>query len=420
MIPRIRRSLLAAIALVFPLATALSAQTPTVSRDLGARVLGTRLLPSRIPVQFIRIDVAPLADFSDPATKAAAVRAVSDPSNWVLGITRDGRTRRVAAPGSSVLMSRDSSIAQLILRAGLLDRGDTVEVGVLKNDTLFMNATGATRLVAAESGPDPFTLRTDPKQVPDQKLLGGGSADVIQFGLNFEAPSLLGNAGGARVYLKGNNLLSTDERDVATRVQATGGLEFSPLRAWHVPVFAEATYQANQRFSNTSGIASLGFRTIVPWAWTRSLLWNGVLRAPVSPELSFLTELQRRFEVDTLVARSSAKDNLVRLTGRVDWAPIFLLPGREADHKDIVLEPSLRGWFFPSSDARGGTNIREFEGRADLSLYVPVSGFPMASFLAGGGEETLTRLKVQFVSGANDANGFARSVEWKIGFEVAK
>jgi hypothetical protein len=398
-------------------------------------VESTTLLPSRVPVDYIHVRMSRLTQAIDQenkddpplptAARAAAESAVTNPGNWRLWVRRGKMTFAAPRPGTRAWVvqgsaTSDPSVGYLILRAGVLQKGDSIRVGVMRGGTLYVHPEwlAITRLNA----PRPITLQFDPKQVPDQKLLGGGQSNVIQFGLNVDVPSMLGDAGPARVYFTTKTLLSTDERDVATRIQPTLGFEFSPLRAWHVPVFGEVSYQANQAFSNTSVIASGGLRTIIPWAWTRSFLWTDAVRAPVSPEIAVGAEFQRRLKVDSLVAHPSAKDNLVRYAARFDWAPVYVLPGRTADFKDIVLQPSLRGWYFPSNDSRGGTGIREFEGRADLSLFVPISGYPALEFLTGASsaEGTLTRLKVQFVSGANEANGFKRSVEWKIGFEVTK
>ncbi|HEX2207947.1 MAG TPA: hypothetical protein VHG93_09730 [Longimicrobium sp.] len=414
---RIRLALVAA-AFTFAIPDAGDAQVVTPV-DLSARVEHTELLPSRIPVQYVIVDLQPIIDENESLN---AVRTlVANPANWVL--RRRGESRRLNI-GERVLLPPDSTepTAYLILRRGVLEKGDTLEVGILKDGKLFTHSTGTGAApVNVTATLRPLTFQFDPKQVPDQKLLGGGAADVIQFGLKLEVPSLLANGGLARVYVRSNTLLSTDERDVATRLQGTVGAELSLLRSWYVPGFVDMTVQTNQRFSNSSLIVSTGVRSILPWGWTRSILWNSLVRAPISPEISLSGQYQRRMEVDTLVAAERAKDNVFRIAGLFDWRPVHLLPGRVPDKKDITLEPTLRGWYFPHANARGGTSIREFEGHVDMALYVPVSGFPSGFLLtSGSGEDTLTRLKIQYVSGANEANGFARSSEWKIGFEVSK
>jgi len=141
------------------------------------------------------------------------------------------------------------------------------------------------------------------------------------------------------------------------------------------------------------------------------------VKAPYSPIITVGVQYENRIKRDPLVTDSHVKENLARLAGEIEWNPIYLFP-RENLADSFTLAVKLKGWYFPDENAVGGAKPRKFEGHTDVSLYFPLTGLPNVLEGMGTKKNPGSRLQLQYVHGANEANGFTHSHSVKFGVEI--
>jgi hypothetical protein len=274
---------------------------------------------------------------------------------------------------------------------------------------------------------DNYTLKLEPNIAPNQELVNGTKKTVGQLQFKLDVPSLIANSNVARVYLTTDNLFSTDGKDKSSKIDLKFGAERSLLNSWYVPGNIEAKLTGDQRFANSSFILSSGVKTILPWAWTKSLLFNSLIKAPISPEFEFSAQYQRRLRQDAEGLKKHPDKNSFRVFTQMSWNPIHLLTGKEFSPDDVSLELLGKAWWFPFEKTSGGISVHKLEGQFEASLLIPfgrlnISSQPggLLSFIKKPESGTNTRLRIKFTRGANEATGFKHVSQFTIGVEASK
>lgn len=274
---------------------------------------------------------------------------------------------------------------------------------------------------------DPFTFKVKPTVAPNADLVGGGTSHVGRLEIDFDAPSLIPND-FANVYFGASALLSTNERDAKTKIETKLGLERSLFDSWFTPMHLDLKYIGNQRGSDQSVVASLGLETILPWAWTADLLWNNVVKAPISPTIDASAEYERILKEDGTKSRRDQP----RLSAGFHWSPIYLLPGllggKDVLARNVSLDIKGRVWGFPD-EKRNDANFRDpFEYRVELSLVIPtpmlnvseVSSHLLKGIGGGGLLGGSVRIVLKYITGADESNGFRNSSDFAFKLEYVK
>lgn len=284
-----------------------------------------------------------------------------------------------------------------------------------------------------------YTLNATPNVVPDQELIDGKKRTVGQLKLSLDVPSLVTNNNVARLYFKTDNLISTNWKDKNSRLETRFGAERSLTDKWYMPIHFEVKGHGDQRLKNATFVTSSGIKTIIPWAWTKKGLFNQIIRAPVSPEFGLSGEYHRRIKQDAASLAKFPRKDAFALAGQFTWLPIQLFT-RSCEKTDangniredfdkcysaqnISLELSAKGWWFPYEKTLTGTKVRKFEGRGEISLLIPVKNLADQFLFQQKGNEPInatSRVRVKYVVGANDANGFKRASQLTFGIELIK
>ena len=80
-----------------------------------------------------------------------------------------------------------------------------------------------------------MSFALNPQAAPSEKLTNDQKRDVGQFGIKFDVPELTPSWTGARTYFTTDNLISTDEKDTKSKVDAKVGVERSLISGWYLP-----------------------------------------------------------------------------------------------------------------------------------------------------------------------------------------
>ncbi len=299
---------------------------------------------------------------------------------------------------------------------------------------------------------DSYTLKVTPDYILEQELVDGTKKPVGQLKFTVDVPSLVTNSKIARVYFNTDNVISTNWKDKNSKLETKIGLERSLTDKWYMPIHFETKVNGDQRVKNATFVASSGIKTILPWESTKRALFNQIIRAPVSPEFGLSTEYYRRLKQDTAsLAKFPRKDSFA-LAGEFKWLPIQLftpscnikgaggnfekdptnkLNGLKEDFdkcfssQNISLELAAKGWWFPYEKDLVGTKVRRYEGRAEISLLIPITSSIVDQFLFKKKDDVkpinaTQRFRIKYVIGANDARGFERSSQLSFGIELIK
>jgi hypothetical protein len=333
-----------------------------------------------------------------------------------------------------------------------LKKGDKINVGlcatkkingqsqrVLIWNTLDPNGEKRAETLVPEI--DNYTVELTPGVVPDQELVDGSKSTVGQLKFKLDVPSLIRNDNVARFYFNSDNTVSTNWKDKNSKLEMRLGAERSLTSKWYVPVNFETKLNGDQRINNATFVALAGIKSILPWAWTKRGLFNSLVRAPVSPEFGLSAEFHRRLKQDAPSLAKFPSKNSFALASEFTWLPIQLFTksckvkdkdGNYTGEEDfdqcfsaqnISIELSAKGWWFPYEKTITGTKVRRFEGRFEVSLLLPVRNIAKQFLFKKKDDEAgdaTQRIRIKYVTGANDANGFKRSSQIVLGFEVIK
>lgn len=364
--------------------------------------------PAGTPAYVIRVNYELDGEMSD-----SAVTGFFEDAKWTVSIARDGKTEKVEDAVAKITVNPALTMARLFLKPGVLKKDDKIVELTRNQDSPY----GIKDPEAVKEELKEIVFKVDPKQAADQELIDGTKKDVYQVGIKLDIPTVPIFKEYVQVYINSDSLLSSEKTDKNTKIDLKLGAERSLSEQWYVPVFLEAKYLANQAFTNASTIATAGVKSILPWQWTQKALWNGIIKAPISPYLTIGVQYEDRLKKEPLVTTSHAEDNLYRYNGQIHWKPIHLFSGEGYSPRDITLEMKAEAWYFPDDKATGGATVRRFESYFNASLYIPINT-PDAPVKSKEKEPAMTRLKLEYETGANEANGFVRSASGKFGFEI--
>ena len=359
-----------------------------------------RLYPSLVPVHELKV--------TSPDLKRIKLTAIkSDYSVAVNGTVVNHILLGVRPAKDGVTGAIDPSVVYLILRGRVFNKGDKVAVSFGPNASKEIEVSG-------DSG---LTLGLTPNFVQSQALRNRVKRPVGQLNVSFDEMTLTSST-PFRTHLTTNSTLSSDAKDSSSNVNLLFGVERSLMRSWYLPWHTDTKMIGDQVIDNLSWVSSTGVTTIVPWAWTRSLLNNPLLDAPVSPEFTFEGQLERRIRRDAAAQRKFADKDAFRLHASGRWTPIRFLKGD--GHGDYIsLEFVGQGWFIPRQHDSAGVLKDRLEGYFQAAVLVPLSKLEISDTgLATAKTGTKTQIRVQYAVGANEANGFKHSSRLSIGVEA--
>ena len=240
------------------------------------------------------------------------------------------------------------------------------------------------------------TFRPNLVYASNQKLSNGKSKSVFQIPLLFEIPSI-GEKKGANVYVRSDNLISTDSKDVASRLNFTVGRERNTARDPGMrPEHLDLHIDTNQSFKN----ASLGFGYGVKWRLGSSSdpLWENALRSETGVLVSFDTYLNYRLKKDT--------ENYPHHASNWDFA---IVPGIEGPALKLFRLPSAtkpvqmvygaKLYLLPFEKGANGKPANYVESSFNLGFLIPLPR------LLGADRQ----LRIDIVTGTNPVSGYARS-----------
>jgi hypothetical protein len=315
--------------------------------------------------------------------------SLRDTSRWV--VRRVAGTTLQDIPIEWIDVGTKAGTAYLYLAPYSVEPGDRLWVGVkVRRDdthrspvTVWQSKNGLTPDRLRVEVPRPLRL-VDAGAAPNQELLDGSRKDSFHFNVLLDGRWLVRLIQG-NVYLKGEQLLSTEDTDITTKLEIRMGLETPATGTVYQPWFAEVSLNGNQALTNRSVGIGLGKR------WSLRRVPPGTLARMSSIEQSPLFQLgvvgARPLRRD--IRRSpSSNDSLFAVKGEFTWRAIRILP-------DMSVEIVARGWWFPFSEARGGYRVYPTEGYLEVSIPVPI--------------ETGRMLRIKYVLGANESNAFRRS-----------
>jgi hypothetical protein len=386
--------------------------------ELGASYDTAKKYPSLTPRSYVKVAYDNLEVGLPGEPPIYRLGNLAAPGAWI--IRRLGDEPRDLVPERVDLITA-AGLAYLYLVPGTVRTGDTIDVGIRAEKR---RSDGSYRPVAVMhltpipvTTIDPYTLVIDPGFTPDQELRDGTKKTVGNLTLVLDVPSLLPND-FARIYLRSDNRLSTDSEDITTKLELRLGAERSLTSRWYVPALVEAEFVGNQDFSQATFLLSAGARTILPWRWTRWILFNSVVRAPISPVLEVASQYVHLLETDPALTPPDAQRDTFRVQGQLGWAPIFLLPGLFGDRSPSA-EIMAKGWWFADDRATSSSRGSQWAGRVEVSLLVPLTAVkglePVLRAAAGG---INGRIRLKYSDGANEANGFKTSSEFTVSMEV--
>jgi hypothetical protein len=412
--------------------TPLMAQQPSseTTADLSVFFDTAKVYPSLTPRTYIKVGFGAIFDpttrtFNEASPATYLLQKLDATGNPTGDIFHPERVDVVTVRGQI----QGEAYLYLDAKSRELKAGDKMRVGIL---TQFRTPTGGTRPVTFWNTDsitvptlDNYTLQLEPDIVPEQELVDGTKKSVGHLKLRLDVPSLIANRNVARFYFVTDNLFSTNGKDKSSKVDLKFGAERTLLNSWYVPGNIETNVTGDQRFSNSSFKLSSGVKTILPWAWTKSLLFNSFVKAPISPEFQVSAQYQRWLRQDAATRKKFPDKNNFMLSAQMAWNPIHLLTGKGFSTNDISLELLGKGWWFPYQRTSSGTRVQKLEGRFEMSLLIPVgklttSDAGILSFLKKPDSGMNNRIRVKFIRGANEATGFKHVSQISVGIETSK
>jgi hypothetical protein len=266
-----------------------------------------------------------------------------------------------------------------------------------------------------------YGISLTPQAVPDEALANGTKITVGQFATKIDLPSITPGWNFARTYLTTDNVISTDGHDKKSKIDAKLGFERSILASWYLPVFAENQVVGDQLGKNLSYLMGGGFQTILPWAFTKRLLYNPVIQIPTSPTFAFDVKFEHRINQDSESLKKFPNSNSLRLHEKSSLKSWRVLPGLVGQNTAWI-ELNGEAWYLPLEEDSHGKRIQRLEGAGDVALFISLSSMskvPGLSFITNS-DPTHTALKIGYSGGANEANGFKHSRQPIFGIVIVK
>jgi hypothetical protein len=301
----------------------------------------------------------------------------------------------------------------------------TVTLYLDSGRTKFAQSDGKLKLSAATA----FTISGTPQSAPSEALTNGKSRDVGQFTLSFADTNILPEMPFANAYIKSNNnLFSTDEKDAKSAFAFTLGAQRDLLPFWYTPIQLEESVQGNQIASNLSDTTALTLNFIAPWASTKKVLNNPVVKAPLPPSITIANLYTHR--VNQLVTAKSPllAVNDYSLNPSGSWSYItfpasckligWLNRTATAANSCLGAAFDLGLWYLPLDPNSRGS--KRAEGYGDASILVPLSVLgPLAPYVTSS-DPTKVQIQIKYSDSVNAANNYARSKGWTYGLQVSK
>jgi hypothetical protein len=374
--------------------------------ELKPQAFTAKQFPSLVPISIVRV---PLDVFGTDSKKWPG--GLSEPGSYIVTDTKTHQKLIV----SRVDHPDDSSILAYLIMQNGLSAGQAFSVQIVKNGKII----ATTKSDATVEGPDGiYSFQVNPQAAPAEQLRNGKKRDVGQFGLKLDVPELLRSFTRARTYLSTDNLISTDEKDNKSKLDGKLGVERSITGVWYLPVHVETEVQGDQVASNLSFLLGSGIKTVLPWAATKSALYNGEFQIPLSPTFNFEIQYERRINQDAASKLKFPGQNGMRLHEQNSWNPIRLLPGWLNDRAPW-LELNGQAWYLPLEQDKTGKGHPRLEGAGDVSLLIPTAVIPFVTYLQGN-TGAHTRIRLKYSAGADETSGFKHSHQFTAGIELAK
>jgi hypothetical protein len=339
------------------------------------------------------------------------------------------------------------AIVDLVL-ASAVKSGDLIQVFVYedaKHTKLLISSDGT--LAATATTETAFTAT--PQAAPGEALNNGATRTVGQLNLAFADTNLIKKS-PIDLYIKSTDLFSTDGKDSKSAFAATLGIQRGLFDSWYSPWHLEQAVQGNQTAKNLSAVTSLGLTTLPPWRWTRSILNNSVILAPLPPEPSLAGLYTHR--INQLVTKKTpllAVDDF-SVNPVFSWSTISFpftcklffwqkpAPSTKGATPEAVnpdkkaaatprtptclgTELDLGLWYLPLNHTSTGS--QRVDGYGDISILVPLSDFSVATkqlTYVTKGDSTKFQLRIKYADSVNAANNYARTRQWTFGLEALK
>ena len=335
------------------------------------------------------------------------------------------------------------AIVDLVLDSAVKS-GDLLQVFVYedaKHTKLLISSDGT---LAATASTEPAFTAT-PQAAPGEALNNGATRTVGQINLAFADTNLIKKS-PVNLYAKSADLFSTDGKDSKSAFAVTLGIQRGLFDKWYSPWHLEQTVQGNQTAKNLSTVTSFGLNTLPPWHWTKTLLNNSFILAPLPPEPSIAGLYTHRIHqfVTTKTPLLAVDDFSVNPL--FSWSTISFpftckllfwqkaAPSTAAaatpDKKAVAttqtptclgIEMDLGLWYLPLNHTRTGS--QRVDGYGDISILIPLSDLSVASkqlTYVTKGDPTKFQLRIKYADSVNAANSYARNRQWSFGLEVLK
>jgi hypothetical protein len=231
----------------------------------------------------------------------------------------------------------------------------------------------------------------------NQKLSNGESKGLYQIPLYYEQPSLR-EKGGFNYFLRSDTVLSSDSRDISSRLNLTYGRERNVSRSetGMIPEHSELHFDANQKFSNAS--LGVGFGIKRNLGRNYDPLWNAALKSETYPILSHDFAIDYRLKRDLDAAPGHGAHWGIFYSPAIEGpaTKLFRMPGTNQSVEAIY---NIRAWFLPFERGSNGHSARYFETAGTIGVLIPLPR------ILGSDR----RLRIDYRSGANPTSGFQRS-----------
>jgi hypothetical protein len=277
------------------------------------------------------------------------------------------------------------------------------------------------------SSADDFTYSASLQEAAGEALTDGASRTVGQASINLAESNLVHHA-PFNLYLKSTDLFSTDERDTKSAFNLSFGGQRDLLRGWYTPLQLQETVQGNQIATNLSDVTSLSLSFIAPWAASKSLLNNNVIKAPLPPSLTFANLYTNRINQLTTKKSPALPVNDYAFNPSGSWSYITFpftckvigWANKSAEASGSCLGATLDfGLFYLPLDLSKSGGQRA-EGSGDASLLVPLSVLgPLAPFVTPN-DPTKIQIQIKYSDMVSPTNNYARSRGWTFGLQANK
>ena len=333
------------------------------------------------------------------------------------------------------------AIVDLVL-GSQVNSGDLLQVFVYddtKQTNLLISSDG--KLAVTTSSFPTFTAT--PQAAPGEALNNGTTRTVGQLNVAFSDTNLIQNS-AVNLYAKSTDLISTDGKDSKSAVAVTGGIQRGLFSKWYSPFHLEQTLQGNQTAQNLSTVTSLGFASDPPWLWTKHVLNNGFILAPLPPEPSIANEYTHRIYQLVTKKTPMLSVNDYSLNPALSWSTISFpftcrllfwekVPPKKLASADAAAaastqtstclgaELNLGLWYLPLDLTKAGS--KRAEGYGDISILIPLSDFSVASkelTYVTAKDPTKFQVRIKYADSVNAANDYARTKQWTFGIEALK